>query len=146
MISPNPIRYSCQKCRTILFEEKDVVPHEAGEGSKGFIHKLHHLRPKAGAVRCASIFLTEAAFWGSVGENSGKILCKNEKCNLGVGSYSWSGSTCNCGKWVTPAFMISAGRVDALPTEPVATSGLRISFPTHVAPPSSETPAERIDE
>ena len=43
-------------------------------------------------------------------EAEGKIHCP--KCSARVGSFSWSGTQCSCGTWVTPAISFQRARVD----------------------------------
>lgn len=60
---------------------------------------------------CSSVFLTEAPTWaGNFDGNNGRISCPG--CKSRVGSFSWSGSPCSCGKWVTPAFQFQLSRID----------------------------------
>ena len=60
---------------------------------------------------CSSVFIASTPDWMAEAEgNSGKIVCP--KCKSRVGSYKWSGATCSCGKWITPAFQFQLSRVD----------------------------------
>lgn len=56
----------------------------------------------------------EPALWMKTelekGQLDGKFNCP--KCQAKVGSYSWQGSKCSCGKWVTPAIELQRARVD----------------------------------
>lgn len=49
------------------------------------------------------------------GHDEGKFLCPNPKCNAKVGTYSWHGDKCSCGKWITPAIGLLRARVDEVP-------------------------------
>lgn len=46
-----------------------------------------------------------------------QLLCP--KCTSKLGSFSWRGDQCSCGRWVTPAFQIHKSRVDEVRTLPV---------------------------
>jgi hypothetical protein len=62
----------------------------------------------AGPDACALLFLEACPSWISEGE--GKVHCP--KCSARVGSFSWSGTQCSCGTWVTPAIAFQRARVD----------------------------------
>nr|XP_014433977.1 dual specificity protein phosphatase 12 isoform X2 [Pelodiscus sinensis] len=46
-----------------------------------------------------------------------QLLCP--KCTSKLGSFSWRGEQCSCGRWVTPAFQIHKSRVDEMKSLPV---------------------------
>lgn len=41
-----------------------------------------------------------------------QLLCP--KCSSKLGSFSWCGDQCSCGRWVTPAFQLHHNRVDEI--------------------------------
>lgn len=57
---------------------------------------------------CAVLFLEDCPSWLPAVE--GKVHCP--KCSTRVGSFSWSGSQCSCGTWVTPAIAFQRARID----------------------------------
>lgn len=62
---------------------------------------------------CSSFFLADTLEW--MDEQTlaeGKIHCPNPKCAVRLGSFSWSGSQCSCGTWVTPSIKLTKSRVD----------------------------------
>lgn len=126
--------FSCRKCGTQLFTG-DVIVHANGtsnagrndyeNGIVGNVKKnwTHELGPEtssssrfppdsAAPPQCSSVFLSEAPSWvDKLSDHDGRITCP--KCRSRVGSFSWSGATCSCGRWVTPAFQFQLSRVDA---------------------------------
>ncbi|KAI3623478.1 YVH1 [Malassezia furfur] len=46
------------------------------------------------------------------GELSGRLQCPNVRCNAKLGTWTWAGSQCACGAWVTPAFALQRAKVD----------------------------------
>jgi len=84
----------CRKCRTFLTDESQLDLH-SDENAK-----------------CTSFFLKEPPAWQSLpaGTNDGKLFCP--QCNSRLGSWCWSGITCSCGKWITPAFQLHISRID----------------------------------
>jgi hypothetical protein len=65
---------------------------------------------------CTSYFIEPVAWMGGalLGHLEGKILCP--KCNCRLGSFSWKGQQCSCGRWPTPAFQVHKNRVDEVRT------------------------------
>lgn len=108
---PNPqkTRYSCRKCRTVLFGVADLEdpPHTQSQHSfrkKGASHNIT-------TSLCQSHFLAQPLSWmGGCGDMEGKLHCP--KCLYKVGHYSWTGTQCSCGTWVVPAIMIPKSKVD----------------------------------
>ncbi|KAL4399338.1 tyrosine protein phosphatase Yvh1 [Malassezia pachydermatis] len=43
---------------------------------------------------------------------SGRLICPNDKCQAKLGSWTWAGTQCACGAWVTPAFGLQRAKVD----------------------------------
>eukprot|EP01134_Creolimax_fragrantissima_P006698 CFRG6698T1 len=111
--------YRCRKCRNMLFSEKQVLPHETGNGQEAFKwrkrneHYDHNAPP---TDMCGSYFLVPIKWMAKaiVGEGSydGKLCC--EKCDAKIGSFNWSGSQCSCGAWVGPAFQVNKKMVDGI--------------------------------
>ena len=128
---PEPVvvghRYHCRMCRTQLFTDKEIVPHDTPEGKGSYKQMMR------GAQSCTSFFLDPdatpwvaeesranvAAAGGSTGNHEGElgnldtIYCFH--CNAKLGGRNWSGAQCSCGAWITPAFRIAASRVDEFP-------------------------------
>ncbi|XP_017587467.1 PREDICTED: dual specificity protein phosphatase 12 isoform X2 [Corvus brachyrhynchos] len=72
-----------------------------------------------GQEKCTSYFI-EPVQWmepALLGVMEGQLLCP--KCTSKLGSFSWRGDQCSCGRWVTPAFQIHKSRVDEVRTLPV---------------------------
>ena len=110
---PNPqqTRYSCRKCRTVLFGVADLEnpPHTQSQHSfrkKGASHNII-------TSLCQSHFIAQPLSWmDGCGDMEGKLHCP--KCSYKVGHYSWTGAQCSCGTWVVPAIMIPKSKVDEM--------------------------------
>lgn len=120
--------YKCKKCRTLLFKDTAVLQHLKGKGAAAFVgsskappaSSVSAPLPKAGRaaaaeeLRChdAHAVFIEPVGWMEphIAELQGKILCP--KCSVKIGSWSWAGDTCTCGRWVTPSFLIHMSKVD----------------------------------
>lgn len=111
--------YTCGKCRNILFYRAHVM-HEGTTGHCSDGAGVSQVKEQWGARettykgvggKCSSVFTSEMPEWaeGAAG-NDGRLMCP--KCSARVGSFSWSGAPCSCGKWVTPAFQFQLSRVD----------------------------------
>lgn len=120
--SDNEVYYTCRRCSKKLFDRNQVL-HEGTSGQKSdadadgvskvkeaWGHSNSSYSLGVGGV-CSSVFLTEAPEWAEnlIG-NDGRFSCPN--CKSRVGSFSWSGCPCSCGKWVTPAFQFQLSRID----------------------------------
>lgn len=125
--------YTCRKCGTQLFSKKNVrILHEGNQASPSLSpsqSKSYQSEQTSGAVShikaawrhgdsndktspCSSVFLMEAPDWAvDIIGNEGRFACP--KCKARVGSFSWSGATCSCGRWITPSFQFQLSRVDA---------------------------------
>ncbi|XP_045908018.1 dual specificity protein phosphatase 12 [Micropterus dolomieu] len=67
-----------------------------------------------GEIQCTSYFI-EPVQWmeqALLGVMDGQLLCP--KCSSKLGSFSWCGDQCSCGRWVTPAFQLHRNRVDEI--------------------------------
>ncbi|WFD35184.1 hypothetical protein MCUN1_002034 [Malassezia cuniculi] len=42
----------------------------------------------------------------------GRLICPNQRCSAKLGSWTWAGTQCGCGAWVTPAFALQRAKVD----------------------------------
>ena len=108
IIDPDKKRYSCRKCRTILFGVDDLEdpPHIQAK------HNFGYRKAASGERTCQSIFLHSVPPWvtADTSENEGKISCP--KCDTKVGHWNWSGAQCSCGTWVCPAIQVPSSRVD----------------------------------
>ncbi|NWU92812.1 DUS12 phosphatase, partial [Upupa epops] len=114
--TPNTeVLYRCRKCRRALFRSSSILSHAEGSGPTAFAHKKMTDSAQLCANRrekCTSYF-TEPVQWmepALLGVMEGQLLCP--KCTSKLGSFSWRGDQCSCGRWVTPAFQIHKSRVD----------------------------------
>ncbi|NWY02769.1 DUS12 phosphatase, partial [Nothoprocta ornata] len=114
--------YRCRKCRRSLFRSSSILSHIEGSGPTAFAHKritdstqLH----KHGCDKCTSYFIEPVEWMEPIllGVMEGQLLCP--KCTSKLGSFSWQGEQCSCGRWVTPAFQIHKSRVDEVKTLPL---------------------------
>ncbi|XP_071617130.1 dual specificity protein phosphatase 12 isoform X5 [Heliangelus exortis] len=120
--SNTEVLYRCRKCRRALFRSSSILSHEEGTGPTAFAHKriTDSARLSSdGREKCTSYF-TEPVQWmepALLGVMEGQLLCP--KCTSKLGSFSWRGEQCSCGRWVTPAFQIHKSRVDEVRMLPV---------------------------
>ncbi|NWQ60902.1 DUS12 phosphatase, partial [Neopipo cinnamomea] len=121
--TPNTeVLYRCRKCRRALFRSSSILSHVEGSGPTAFAHKRITDSARlcgSGHEKCTSYFI-EPVQWmepALLGVMEGQLLCP--KCASKLGSFSWRGEQCSCGRWVTPAFQIHKSRVDEVRTLPV---------------------------
>ncbi|XP_027509485.1 dual specificity protein phosphatase 12 [Corapipo altera] len=121
--TPNTeVLYRCRKCRRALFRSSSILSHMEGSGPTAFAHKRITDSARLcgnGHEKCTSYFI-EPVQWmepALLGVMEGQLLCP--KCASKLGSFSWRGEQCSCGRWVTPAFQIHKSRVDEVRTLPV---------------------------
>ncbi|XP_010146168.1 PREDICTED: dual specificity protein phosphatase 12, partial [Eurypyga helias] len=110
--------YRCRKCRRALFRSSSILSHAEGSGPAAFPHKRITDPARLEGAKCTSYF-TEPVQWmepALLGVMEGQLLCP--KCASKLGSFSWRGEQCSCGRWVTPAFQIHKSRVDETRTPP----------------------------
>ncbi|KAJ1785866.1 tyrosine protein phosphatase yvh1 [Coemansia sp. RSA 2399] len=108
----------CKKCRRPLVTEANVLDHQAGVGQVAFSYNKRngsgantpHAFPQNQA--CSSLFVEPMEWMDGVSDGllENKIACP--KCLAKLGSFSWAGAQCSCGKWITPSFQIHRNRVD----------------------------------
>ncbi|NXR77846.1 DUS12 phosphatase, partial [Pycnonotus jocosus] len=116
------VLYRCRKCRRALFRSSSILSHTEGTGPTAFVHKRVTDCARLsgnGQEKCTSYFI-EPVQWmepALLGVMEGQLLCP--KCTSKLGSFSWRGDQCSCGRWVTPAFQIHKSRVDEVRTLPV---------------------------
>ncbi|XP_059694107.1 dual specificity protein phosphatase 12 [Haemorhous mexicanus] len=116
------VLYRCRKCRRALFRSSSILSHTEGMGPTAFAHKRVTESARLsgnGQEKCTSYFI-EPVQWmepALLGVMEGQLLCP--KCTSKLGSFSWRGDQCSCGRWVTPAFQIHKSRVDEVRTLPV---------------------------
>ncbi|XP_018533917.1 dual specificity protein phosphatase 12 [Lates calcarifer] len=106
------VSYRCRKCRRTLFRASSILSHPVGDGASAFGHKK--FSNLTGDVQCTSYFI-EPVQWmeqALLGVMDGQLLCP--KCSSKLGSFSWCGDQCSCGRWVTPAFQLHRNRVDEI--------------------------------
>lgn len=108
-----PFCYSCRMCGQALFKPEHIRDHDNMDGGQSYTFEGKVRDNIAGAdIDCRSFFI-EHLKWMSLpeGEIEGKLTCP--KCKGKLGSWSWRGVQCACGRWCTPAFRIMSDRVDA---------------------------------
>ncbi|KAM6918683.1 dual specificity protein phosphatase 12 [Xenentodon cancila] len=110
--SSSEVSYRCRKCSRTLFRDSSILSHPLGEGASAFNHKKSS--NLTGEVQCTSYFV-EPVLWmenALLGVMNGQLLCP--KCRSKLGSFSWYGDQCSCGRWVAPAFQLHRNRVDEI--------------------------------
>mmetsp|Transcript_8227 Transcript_8227/g.12103 ORF Transcript_8227/g.12103 Transcript_8227/m.12103 type:complete len:191 (+) Transcript_8227:808-1380(+) len=118
--NPNVVQYACKRCRTVLFEEKDLQDPPHVIGCHGFKRVNPGKGGQKGSNSCENVFLAGELDWmGDMSAFEGKLNCF--KCKTKVGHWNWSGSQCSCGTWVTPAIQFPFGKVDLI--KPFSASG-----------------------
>jgi dual specificity phosphatase 12 len=114
--------YTCRKCRCLLYQEDDLMIHVPHKHTFSYKKKKKDAKSVALAKlntplsqqsseedkECAVYFLHSPKKWMS--EIEGKIHCP--KCTTRLGSFSWSGSQCSCGSWITPSISFPRSKVD----------------------------------
>lgn len=100
--------FACRMCRAELFKSTDFETHTSA-AAKRFEKRAPQREPQ---LACSSYFLTPAPWMGEMNEQNGKLYCP--KCQCKLGEYTWSGSQCSCGRFVTPGFRIPKSNVDLL--------------------------------
>ncbi|NXM49180.1 DUS12 phosphatase, partial [Gymnorhina tibicen] len=119
--SNTEVLYRCRKCRRALFRSSSILSHMEGIGPTAFAHKriTDSARLSGNSQeKCTSYFI-EPVQWmepALLGVMEGQLLCP--KCTSKLGSFSWRGDQCSCGRWVTPAFQLHKSRVDEVRTLP----------------------------
>jgi hypothetical protein len=115
-IEPTRNRYSCRKCRRLLFGEKDLQdPQHLPAKHQFSARKMTH--SKQVSASCQSFFLQGGLSWmTNVNETvEGKFGCP--KCDTKIGTWNWSGAQCSCGTWVVPAIQVPRSKVDLVPPQ-----------------------------
>lgn len=118
--SEQDIYYTCKKCSRRLFDRGQVL-HDGTIEDSGDNIGVSKVKASWGQTntnynlgiggKCSSVFTSEAPEWvTSTATNQGRFACPN--CDARVGSFAWSGATCSCGKWITPAFQFQLSRID----------------------------------
>ncbi|KAJ3362386.1 tyrosine protein phosphatase yvh1 [Allomyces arbusculus] len=129
-VTPSASSYRCPKCRTTLFTASDVVAHDPADARAAHVRFRH--KGVANTSVCTVLNVAPNLPWLAEevarGEVEGKMVCggtlrNGAKCGAKVGEYHWQGSTCTCGQWVAPAFLVPRSKVDAVVTAPVAGAG-----------------------
>jgi hypothetical protein len=131
-IDPEKNRYSCRRCRTVLFGEIDLeAPPHVPSSHRFSYRKIKHEKYGLGVSSttvgktsdsnevdpCQSLFLQAAMDWmgGDIqsGAAEGKFTC--DACDAKLGNWNWSGAQCSCGTWVVPAIQVPRSKVDVVP-------------------------------
>uniref|UniRef100_A0A674CPD7 protein-tyrosine-phosphatase n=1 Tax=Salmo trutta TaxID=8032 RepID=A0A674CPD7_SALTR len=119
--SPSGVTPSVFPSRRTLFRASSILSHTIGNGPTAFAYKKMSNLPSGDQTQCTSYF-TEPVQWmeqALLGVMDGQILCP--KCSSKLGSFSWCGEQCSCGRWVTPAFQMHKNRVDEIKHISIAT-------------------------
>lgn len=135
-VRPEPTVYRCKKCRRIVANASNILPHSPKEkqiwrhvSKKGndktpLPKQIRNLQmPEAAAKQpeeakttvevCNKTYFIEPLAWmPDITHNvEGKLNCP--KCNSKLGSFSWiSGCQCPCGSKIAPAFYLVPSKVD----------------------------------
>lgn len=107
----------CKKCRVPLASSSGFILHEPSTKNSyskdTFGTETPTLTGSSLPFSCNQYFM-EPVLWMKPelerGELEGKFQCP--KCSAKVGSYSWQGGKCSCGKWITPAIELQKAKVD----------------------------------
>ncbi|KAF9348456.1 hypothetical protein BGX26_000149 [Mortierella sp. AD094] len=115
----------CKKCRRALVARDSVISHTPGQGQNAFQYRKRNatlhvseaiqsdistITPQS-STTCQSYFIEPVEWIQGLHGLDGKVACP--KCDSKLGTFNWSGDQCSCGAWVTPAFMLHKGKVDA---------------------------------
>lgn len=97
-------RFTCRKCRFLLFTQDDLETHQIGVHGFGWQQK----RGKS----CQSLFVSERLPWMTdcTYGIENKTICP--KCRTKLGSIKWCGAQCSCGTWITPALQFPLSKID----------------------------------
>jgi len=107
-----PSTYRCKKCRKVLFDEENVIEHELGKAD-AFSRNSNFSRPtNPSRESCTSVFSEPMEWIQGLESLDGSITCP--KCESKVGNFSWIGSQCSCGAWVSPAFVFHKSKIDQI--------------------------------
>ena len=101
--------FRCKKCNMRLCSDLDLVEHERGSGQDAFAWRKRRL---ASEVVCSSVFVDPYSELGLLISSSddSRVLCP--KCHSRLGVWSWAGSQCSCGSWISPAFQLLRKHLD----------------------------------
>lgn len=119
--------------RTIVATTDDIIPHSQLDYPPS--RRMNFTKSKKNQTcnnrnnqntlfptQCSLIFINEPAWFEKrpiadnipleIQENpiDGKLHCP--KCKSKLGSYSWYGMPCTCGKWICPSFSIQKSKAD----------------------------------
>ena len=127
---PEPTVYRCKKCRRILANASNVIPHKPKErqvwrhnlSSKKYdrntqnppaVRKEVEVAADSSSAPCDKTYFIEPLAWmpDVLHKTEGKLNCP--KCASKLGSFSWvSGCQCPCGSKIAPAFYLVPSKVD----------------------------------
>ncbi|KAF8977564.1 dual specificity phosphatase 12 [Entomortierella lignicola] len=122
-LPPRPLK--CKKCRRALVARDSIIAHTPGQGQTAFQYRKRNatlhvseaiqsdispIQPQS-SISCQSYFIEPVEWIQGLQGLEGKISCP--QCDSKLGAFNWSGDQCSCGTWVTPAFMLHKGKVDA---------------------------------
>lgn len=128
----------CKHCRKFTIPNSVIEENTHQDGESKF-HQFNHRQRSGGnptvagfrnAVMqsgCTLIFLEPLKYTELMETHSnqankedeheveGKICCP--QCGYRLGTWSWRGSQCSCGEWMTPAFYVHESKVDKQPVD-----------------------------
>lgn len=95
---------TCRMCRNVLFDSSYSI---SDHSIPLFCDGLY--QPNA---RCTSIFFATPPRWLEITGDTmeGKLCCSN--CGARVGQWTWVGSKCSCGEWISPSFQFNNSKFD----------------------------------
>jgi len=94
--------YSCKQCQRELFLESQVIEHSKGVG--------HHGKTWCcSSIECDSFFVEPLVWMDNLAKEGGKLSCP--KCEIHIGEWTWSESSCSCTSIVYPSFRIQKSNV-----------------------------------
>jgi hypothetical protein len=100
----NVSQYSCCSCNQKLFSQNEVILHD----------KINKQEKKVDFntgeviecdIACSAYFISIQS-WIKCESSQGLISCPNSDCGNMIGTYSFKGLKCKCGKVVKPGFLI----------------------------------------
>jgi len=108
--------YLCRKCRRAIFTSRNIISH------------------KSNGKECTALYLEEgdksAISIQMQKGTSGKLICPNDTCARKIGDFSWPGSRCSCGVFVSPSCRVSKGKIELKVRSTVSERVIPLRIPT----------------
>lgn len=107
------ILITCKKCRTPLAKSSQLLTHSPPDMSSHQIYFKNQLAHNS----CTHYFLKDPLKWMGLNKDEesgpieGKLNCPG--CTSKIGGFSWKGSRCSCGRWITPSFNLLISKVES---------------------------------